>query len=289
MVYRSGPAADKEHETLKIPVWARAIRGLKGTDRDPAANPIFSAYEERLPSQQNAIDAVAGWNSQFPAALGLTAGRVPLFEDGRIHWAIGQFGPIEGKHVLELGPLEGGHTSMLEAAGANVLAIEANKTAFLRCLVTKEIRSLRQSRFMLGDCIKWLETTEDTYDLVVASGVLYHMRDPLRLLRAIAKKTTCLYLWTMCFTDETLKPTKIEMLDDLRVRLYLQTYANVQTNKDFCGGMEERHYWLHRDDILAALKTLGFSSLIVGQDEPDHPYGPAFSVFARKDNPEEIG
>jgi hypothetical protein len=93
----------------------------------------------------------------------------------------------------------------------------------------------------------------------------------------------------MCFTDETLKPTKIEMLDDLRVRLYLQTYANVQTNKDFCGGMEERHYWLHRDDILAALKTLGFSSLIVGQDEPDHPYGPAFSVFARKDNPEEIG
>ncbi len=268
-----------------MPAWARAKSGAKTAGRGLAASPIFSAYEERLPTHQNAIDAVTGWNSAFPVALSLAAGRVPLFEDQRILWAIEQFGPLAGKHVLELGPLDGGHTSMLESAGADILAIEANRTAFLRCLISKEIRGLRNARFMLGDGIKWLEATDDTYDLIVASGILYHMRDPLRLLRAIGQKTTCLYLWTMCFSDENLKPTKIEMLGDVRVRLYLETYKNVQTNADFCGGMEEQHYWLHRDDILAALKALGFSTLAVEHDEPDHLYGPAFSVFARKDPP----
>lgn len=273
---------------MKVPAWVKARGGAQTAGREPEARQIFPAYEERLPSNQNAIDAISGWNSAFPPELGLVAGTVPLFEDQRIRWAIDQFGALAGRDVLELGPLEGGHTSMLDAAGANVVAIEANKAAFLRCLVTKEIRCLRNTKFMLGDGIKWLEETEDTYDLVVASGVLYHMRDPLRLLRAIARKTTCLYLWTVCVTDEAQVPNKFEMLNDVSVRLYLRSYAKVHANVDFCGGMEEQHYWLNREDILRSLTALGFASLTIGHDVPDHLHGPTFSVFARKTGSERL-
>ncbi len=65
-------------------------------------------------------------------------------------------------------------------------------------------------------------------------------------------------------------------------RLYLQTYAHVQNSRGFCGGMEETHYWMHKNDILAVLKSLGFSSLQLAHEEEDHVYGPCFSVFATR-------
>lgn len=49
----------------------------------------------------------------FPANASLAAGVVPLFEDGRVAWAIEQFNGVQGKHILEFGPLEAGHTYML--------------------------------------------------------------------------------------------------------------------------------------------------------------------------------
>jgi hypothetical protein len=242
----------------------------------------FDQYEESYPTYQNAINAVPGWNTAFPPQFNLQAGTLPLFADKRIRWAIECFGDIDGRRVLELGPLEAGHTAMLVAAGAQVDAIEANKLAFLRCLITKEILGLIKARFYLGDFVKWLEQSDATYDLIVASGVLYHMRDPLRFLRAMAKRSTAIYLWTVCVRGDSLKPAKTESVNGITMRLYEQSYARTEGNKNFCGGMEDRHYWMHRDDILTALKLLGFSTLVIADDEPDNVFGPSFSLFARK-------
>jgi hypothetical protein len=67
---------------------------------------------------------------------------------------------------------------MLEAAGAQIDAIEANQRTYLRCLITKEILGLTRSKFWLGDFIKALENWDQRYDLIVASGVLYHLKNP---------------------------------------------------------------------------------------------------------------
>ncbi len=74
---------------------------------------IFDQYEQGKPDHQNAIDALPGWNSAFPAALNLNAGKHHLYADDRIDWALRSFGSIEGKKILEVGPLEGMHTYML--------------------------------------------------------------------------------------------------------------------------------------------------------------------------------
>ena len=42
--------------------------------------------------------------------------------------------------------------------------------------------------FLLGDFVKHLETHPDErYDMVLASGVLYHSTDPVHLLELIAR------------------------------------------------------------------------------------------------------
>jgi len=252
----------------------------------------FEIYVSSTPSLQNAVDAVAGWNTSFPPQYQLKAGPLATYNDPRIVWATECFGPLEGRHVLELGPLEGGHTSMLEAAGARVDAVEANQRAYMRCLITKEILGLR-SKFWLGDFIKALQDWEQHYDLIVASGVLYHLRNPLELIELVAKRTDAVFFWTHVVTEETMPrwdPRRLVISPDvethqfhgLDVRAYRRTYASAENNVAFCGGLNDEHRWLHRDDLLQALKLVGFTDIRTAHEEPNHPYGPALSIFARK-------
>jgi hypothetical protein len=259
----------------------------------PRPSSAFDVYVSSTPSLQNAVDAVAGWNTSFPTQFELKAGALATYNDPRILWGMQNFGSLEGRHVLELGPLEGGHTSMLEAAGARVDAIEANQRAFMRCLITKEILGLTRSKFWLGDFVKALENWEQSYDLIVACGVLYHLKNPLQLIDLVAKRTNAIYLWTHVVTEESMPhgdPRRLVIAPDMEnhqfhginVRAYRRTYARAEANVAFCGGIIDEHRWLHRDDLLAALKVVGFKDIQTAHDEPDHIYGPAISIFARK-------
>ena len=97
----------------------RKSRGRKGPPRKPSAlSNLADEYERRYPAHQNAIDLIPGWSTEFPHELQLKAGASALLADARIEWVKSQYGDLAGKRVLELGPLEGGHTTMLEAAGA---------------------------------------------------------------------------------------------------------------------------------------------------------------------------
>ncbi len=265
----------------------------------PAALPeqktaqLFDRYVISMPSHQNAVDVVHGWNCAFPPELGIVAGQLASYHDPRIAWALGQHGSIEGKAVLELGPLEGGHTMMLESAGASIDAVEANQLAFLRCLITKEIYGLSRSRFWLGDFVKWLEGNEKSYDLIVASGVLYHSNDPLHLIELIAQRSDAVFLWTHYVDDEAMPPSdprryvfardpEIQDFHGIGVRTYPRTYLGAAKHAEFCGGPMDEHRWLNRDDMLAALRAVGFEHIILEGEDPGHRFGPAMSIYARK-------
>ena len=108
-----------------------------------------------------------------------------------------RLGGFKGRTVLELGPLEGGHSYMLQHLGApSVVAVEANTRAFMRCLCIKEIFGLDRVHLKLGDFLAYLGEDSERFGIVAACGALYHMLDPIRLLDLIAEKTDRLLLWT---------------------------------------------------------------------------------------------
>ena len=89
-------------------------------------------YTSKAPDPQVTLDLFRGeWSSRVPIAFAST-GHADLFRDDRITWLIEQDQSYPDKAALELGPLEAGHTYMLERAGYAVTAVEANNRAFLK-------------------------------------------------------------------------------------------------------------------------------------------------------------
>ena len=244
------------------------------------------------PSAQSAIDTFSDWSSRFPASLGVTAGTAALFEDDRAHWAFSELGGVRGKSVLELGPLEGGHTYMLQKAGASsVIAIEGNKRCYLKCLITKELLNLHKARILLGDFMPWLEKDRTTFDLVWATGVLYHMVEPVKLLNLIATRANQIHIWTHYVPDAgygsepwTQPITNIEdrEYDGRTIRHYVRSYFNQGAKATYCGGVYQSAAWLRRSDILEQLRIGGFNKISVAFDAPDHPHGPAFALVGTR-------
>jgi Methyltransferase domain len=253
--------------------------------------PILDYYAANEPTPQTAIDIFRGeWSSRFPPPFsGLEAGHIPLFEDPRVHWAVSKFRNVQGNSVLELGPLEGGHSYMLERAGFGaVLGIEANTRAYLKCLITKEIVGLSHTDFLCGDFVKFLRNVPDRFDVVLASGVLYHMQNPAELIELISRVTDQIFIWTHYYAPSDpghaarfTGPHTTEH-KGFSHSVFRQEYNTALRRAGFCGG--PRHYscWMTREDILACLNYFGFVDVETNFEEPSHQNGPAFALVAKK-------
>jgi hypothetical protein len=277
--------------------WSRQLRSrIRSAVGGSAqgATTILDAYVPGPPSGKNAIQIFAGeWSSRLPPPYDEITGQVGLFDDHRIAWLSEVLGGFEGLKVLELGPLEAGHTTTVERGGAaSIVAVESNLRAYLKCLIVKELLGLQRSRFLLGDFVAYLRENTDTYDLCVASGVLYHMQEPVEVLDLLSRTASTLFLWTHYYDEAVVRekpwgPVKFPSsevcsFDGLEYTRYRYEYGDALKWQGFCGGTKSFSYWLKREDILNFLRRVGYTEVTVGDDHPDHPNGPAFTVIARK-------
>ena len=298
------PDRDRLTLTFELLVEGRVGRGLPPTvrsvpvQRHASAMPLGSTgkvdhYVTGAPDPRHLVDIFAGeWSSRLPPPFeAIPAGPLPVFDDPRVTWAIAALGGVEGRQVLEVGPLEGGHTWMLERAGAaRVIAVEANARALLRCLIVKELVGLPRTTFLLGDAVAYLEASPPPFDAALAVGVLYHMTRPGRFLRALAAAAPRIFVWT-CYYDPLHPPpgsagtiTEACPSDDggFPHTLYRVDYASDAAGNVFCGGTSAHACWMTRDDILACVRHAGLTEIEIAFDEPNNAYGASFGFVARR-------
>jgi hypothetical protein len=266
------------------------IGSLKSLTSQSTGPEITEYYVGVEPSPQVAVDIFRGeWSSRFPAVLtGIEAGQIDLFEDPRVRWALAQFGDVRGKSILELGPLEGGHSYMLESAGfGSILGIEANTRAYLKCLITKEIAGLSRTRFVCGDFVKFLKASPPHFDAVFASGVLYHMENPAELIELVSRVADQVFIWTHHYVPSwkhsgRFSSPRMSEHKGFQHSLFPQEYGASLSRAGFCGGPRRFSSWMTREDILSCLKYFGFVDIQTSFDDPDHQNGPAFALVAKK-------
>jgi SAM-dependent methyltransferase len=254
---------------------------------------ILNSYVRGAPSGRQALEIFAGeWSSRLPPPYDVITGSSELFEDARIKWILEVVGGVQGYRILELGPLEAGHTTMLERAGAGTItAVEGNTRAFLKCLIVKEVLGLERSHFLCGDIHEFLTECTDQFDLCLASGVLYHMRDPVAVLQAMTRVSDRLALWTHYYDPAVLDHPEIAVhfgsateraIGDLTFTEHRYEYGEALTWNGFCGGSAHYANWLERDTILECLRRAGFDSIEIGFDEAMAQHGPALALVAQR-------
>jgi hypothetical protein len=278
---RAGAARRRLEKRIALYIETRGV-----AQRDPLVT--------EAPSPSTALDIFAGeWTSRFPPPLDdADAGTIPLFADARLDWAITELGGVAEQSVLECGPLEGMHTYMLlQRHAREVLAIEANRQAFLRCLIVKELLELDRAKFLCGDVVRFLDETPDHFDLCVASGVLYHMRNPAELVYLTSKAADRLYLWTHYWDGAVAESTRHTGLftshtpheyRGFRHTVHRHEYGPALRTSAFLGGSGSAGNWLSRDDVLGCLEHFGWRVDAVAFEDRAHPNGPSLALVARR-------
>ena len=259
--------------------------------------PQANSFAQTAPCPQTLVDIFKGeWITSFPAPHdGVTAGALPTFEDPRIKWAVERFGGVKDKRILELGPMEGGHSYILSQAGVkHVLAIEANSTAYLKCLLVRELFKLDRIDFQYGDFVQYLDQMPpgEKFDAILASGVLYHMVDPIGLLEKIAKAADRVYLWTHFFNHDIIykhahlrRPFRSHTVCDYKGFKFTENrheYTHGRRLGRFLGGNRAYSVWLNREDIFGALERFGLSQIDIQFEDLAHPHGPCLSLVASR-------
>ena len=275
---------------LRERLWNRARRPVWQVKPRPAVDTAQIAlplkFEQRPPCAQNEIDIFAGhWASDLSdIAPGTASGKVRHFSEDRrpveAMKALGAKKPAGELRILELGPLEAGHTYQFEKMGVGeIVAIEANIEAYLKCLIVKNIANLRNVRFLLGDIVEYLKHDQSRYDFIFCCGVLYHMKDPLELIQLMAARTDQIYLWTHYFTEESRPglPTVTVTHRDESYIYHQLAYENMDAGT-FWGGNKPVASFLSRDDVLRAFRQHGFTQFQLHHEDLQHPAGPCLSV-----------
>lgn len=282
-------------ETLKRPL--RGIqRRLTRPRNDVAqgASSILDAYSHAYPAHQEAIDIFRGeWSSMFPEGQPLKAGTMPLFQDDRIQLGLKELGGVVDNNILELGPLEGGHSYLLEKAGAqSVLAIEANTRAYLKCLIAKEIMGMQRVRFLCGDFMEYLRHSPPHFDFVLCSGVLYHQKEPVELIHRIGEITNRVLVWTHYY-DNTIIQSSPHLApkfthsarasyEGYDHTLHQQDYQTSLALPNYCGAGSSFSNWMEREQLLQAFHHVGYQDVKVILEDPHFVHGPCLMFTASR-------
>ena len=289
---------------LKLRLRQWLVRLLSAVDAPPVppTHDPLDTYARGTLGAQATVDIFKGvWSSELPSALGVNSGSAKLFEDPRIQWMLDQLGDIAGWRVLELGPLEGGHSAMLQAAGAgHVIALDACAMSYLKCLVVKDLCKLSRVAFQYGDFMTYLEQSGPGVDLVVASGVLYHQRDPVACITRMAARSDRLFIWTHYYTDDLhtehlrsdmFTPVRAETNPSLPAgfsgELFRLDYEAYLPGVKYRGGVDEHTHWMRREDILACLRHCGLTDIRIAFDQREHPFAANFALLAQRPGADE--
>lgn len=248
---------------------------------NPERLPVDLLSDEDL----DRLNALLPWHSTTLDSSGRLLGRTvtPGKRDGadaipdpRILRMDERFG-LAGRHVLEVGCFEGAHTIALCRSAGRVTAVDSRIENVAKTLVRCAMYGCRPTVLPID-----VERNIDSCarmrpDLVHHVGVLYHLQDPARHLRALGRVAgRGLMLDTHFARAEDATETYRCGWRRFRFRPHKEGGRD-----DPFSGMRDGSRWLLLDDIVSVLGRAGFDRVDVAEVREERN-GPRALIFAER-------
>jgi hypothetical protein len=202
-------------------------------------------------------------------------------EDERLKY-IAYFLDVRDLRILEIGPLEGYHSVVLEKMGVREnLAIEGRADNLRKCQRIKEKFQLVHTQFLQYD-LERLYRGEDIpsfngpFDLVFCLGVLYHLPDPGRGLEWMRSQSNTLFLGTNYVARNR---GLLSVAARERNSIYYTYLGKSYRGQEFAeggiacpgAGMSPTSVQLYEDDLIRLIQDVGYSrTWVLGKDIHNH-------------------
>jgi Methyltransferase domain len=177
--------------------------------------------------------------------------------------------------ILELGSLEGGHSfSLAQYAGVEkVVAIEARSKNIEKAKFVQGLLGDEKVEFVEAD----LENTDLTklgeFDAIFCSGLLYHLREPWKLIEQCSKISPNIYIWTQYACENEAK----KFSSGFRGKWYREG-----SWLDPLSGVSKYSFWLSMGSLLNLLTTNNYKNIQILENNLNHPNGCAVTFSAKQ-------
>ncbi len=138
-----------------------------------------------MPSREEQVEAIDWWHTIDLPGYGLTPGREPNPRSRDAYLNIPE--DLTGKIVLDIGAWDGLYSFVAEERGATkVVATDIKDCDGLALAIHARRSNVLQVCCSAYELDEELTHWQPPFDVVFFFGVLYHLEDPMRALRAIA-------------------------------------------------------------------------------------------------------
>ena len=174
--------------------------------------------------------------------------------------------------LLDLGALEGGLSLEMARDGWEVVGVEGRRANHRKCQLVADYFGLDHLRFELSDVRDLTVEGVGRFDAVLCCGLLYHLDDPLAFLSRIGE---LLRPGGVLFLDTHVAPTRDEEVErsefaassqprevhesGLEGRWIAEDPNEAEQAHPWASIGNERSFWPLKNDLLEALRTVGFS------------------------------
>jgi len=219
------------------------------------------------------FESLGPWISSFECGGRTIGGDADLINDWRIQLFKETFPDV--RTVLELGSLEGSHSiSMAQVPKIErIVSLELRDYSIEKAsFMSRFFKNTEKIDFIQADLEEEELDKFGRFDCVLCIGVLYHMKDPRRLVEKIAGITDRCFIWTHFCEEEKADST----LGNYRGRWWEEGDWS-----DPLSGAKDRSFWMTKDSILDLLKGKGFEDVEVLREGP-HRWGPVLTLRCGK-------
>jgi hypothetical protein len=172
--------------------------------------------------------------------------------------------PLQGRTVIEFGPLDGCQTAGLVKYGARrVDCIEARGDNVAKTRAAAHALGWENVRVIMDDFHNADRTKYGRYDLAFAHGVYYHSVTPFLFLENLVSLSDNVFLGGFCATDDNPAGEYFELKHDgaaYRVKSY-------DEGNTFVSGMNRVGYFFTKEDLIRFFERKGYAVKVIS-DKP---------------------